>query len=156
VAAAPELEEIIREELREPIAVLVRRVVIDLVREELNGHGPAPGSPLPGARTAQNEQRALGPSPDTPTAAEAAPADALAGRPARSPRTKTCSSCSVTKPLREFARGRRQCKSCRRAYEHARLARRRRIAASANGSEEEPGRSESPPWPRRRHAPLPG
>jgi hypothetical protein len=37
VAAPAELEQIIRDELRAPVSELVRQVVIELVREQLNG-----------------------------------------------------------------------------------------------------------------------
>jgi hypothetical protein len=37
VAAPPQLEELIKEELRQPIEQLVRQVVVELVREQLNG-----------------------------------------------------------------------------------------------------------------------
>jgi hypothetical protein len=42
VAAPAELEQIIRDELRQPVSELVERVVRELVRESLNGAAPAP------------------------------------------------------------------------------------------------------------------
>jgi hypothetical protein len=41
VAVAPNLEALVREELREPVAALVRRLVPELVAEQLNGHALA-------------------------------------------------------------------------------------------------------------------
>ena len=38
---APNLEALVREELREPVAELVRRLIPKLVAEQLNGHALA-------------------------------------------------------------------------------------------------------------------
>jgi hypothetical protein len=42
--AAPEqtLEALVKDELRAPVSELVRRAVVELVREQLNGHAAAP------------------------------------------------------------------------------------------------------------------
>jgi hypothetical protein len=41
VTVAPEpVEALVRDELRGPVSELVRRVVVELVREQLNGAGP--------------------------------------------------------------------------------------------------------------------
>jgi hypothetical protein len=43
VAAPPQtLEALVRDELRGPVSELVRQVVVELVREQLNGAAPAP------------------------------------------------------------------------------------------------------------------
>ena len=58
VVVSPELEQMIRDELREPVAEIVRRIVPELVAEALNdapatmtrsGHGPLAswGAPRP-------------------------------------------------------------------------------------------------------------
>jgi hypothetical protein len=39
-APAPTLEALVRDELRGPVSDLVRQVVVELVREQLNGHAP--------------------------------------------------------------------------------------------------------------------
>ena len=39
MAVAPDLEALVREALREPVAELVRRLVPELVAEQLNGRG---------------------------------------------------------------------------------------------------------------------
>ena len=64
--AAPEasLEALVRDELRGPVAGLVRQVVVELVHEQLNGHAVEmpPGPDL----TAQDATNGAAPTPDTP------------------------------------------------------------------------------------------
>jgi hypothetical protein len=40
--AGPTLQEIVKDELRGPVSELVRQIVVELVREQLNGAEPAP------------------------------------------------------------------------------------------------------------------
>jgi hypothetical protein len=50
VAAPPQtLEALVRDELRGPVSKLVRRVVVELVREQLNGHAPVETTAANGA-----------------------------------------------------------------------------------------------------------
>jgi hypothetical protein len=133
------LEEIVRAELREPVADVVRRLVVELAREELGriaaslngGPGPTAEMVLDGPQDRQEPPRALGEGP----------------RPAR-PATATrrrCASCGEEKAARGFEQGRRQCRVCRaeaaRRRYHARQTRARAAAAQAsNGAEaDEPG-----------------
>jgi hypothetical protein len=41
VAVAPDLEALVREELREPVAALVRKLIPELVAEQVIGHALA-------------------------------------------------------------------------------------------------------------------
>ena len=45
VAAPADLEALVRAELREPVAALVRKLIPELVAEQVNGHGN--GAPVP-------------------------------------------------------------------------------------------------------------
>jgi hypothetical protein len=94
VAASAEapLEQLVRDELRGPVSELVRRVVVELVHEQLNGHALSLGSPAVPARRP-------GPTP----------------KPA--PAKRRCNRCKETKPADEYARGRGTCRSCRRAQQ---------------------------------------
>jgi hypothetical protein len=65
VAAPPQtLEALVRDELHGPVSELVRQVVVELVREQLNGaaqvHVEPPGSP-------SQRPNGPGPAPDTPS-----------------------------------------------------------------------------------------
>lgn len=124
-------EEIVRAELREPVRRLVRRVALDLAREEagrvavsLNGE-PAPAAELvaDGPRSPQDEPRALGEPPGSP------------------PETfRRCRRCGEAKLLREaFELGRHECRTCRARRKREEYAARRRAAQGGNGSEPEPG-----------------
>jgi hypothetical protein len=94
--AGQPLEALVRDELRGPVSELVRRVVIELVHEQLNGHLGSPAVPA----------RRPGPTPK------------------RAPAERRCNRCQETKPADEYARGRGTCRSCRRAQqrEHDRRA----------------------------------
>jgi hypothetical protein len=111
VAAPPEsLEALVKDELRGPVSELVRRLVPELVAEALNGTADSTeGTPPAPPRNAQERTNACAPIPESPPAS-----------------TKTCSLCGIAKSLDHFARGRRQCRACRRAYERRRLAERAR------------------------------
>jgi hypothetical protein len=86
-SAGQPLEALVRDELRGPVSELVRRVVVELVREELNGYAPAP---------ARDQGRTK--------------------RERRSPvSTRVCTLCGETKPSSAFNAGRRQCRKCRNA-----------------------------------------
>jgi hypothetical protein len=103
-AEAP-LEQLVRDELRGPVSELVRRVVVELVHEQLNGSGPGPS-----AQTAVSgpEEPRLRPGP----------------KPKSPPAERRCNRCGETKPAREYAPGRGTCRGCRRAQqrEHDRRA----------------------------------
>src|SRR5438046_2156455 len=87
------LEALVRDELRGPVAELVRRLVHELVAEQLIG-GPSLSS----------TPRASGGAEETTASSQTTAA-------------KVCGICGETKPLDAFERGRRQCKQCRnRAY----------------------------------------
>jgi hypothetical protein len=60
-------------------------------------------------------------------------------QPSKALRSKTCSKCRRTLSLRNFEKGRGQCRQCRADYNRENAARRKRIAAASNGSgEDEP------------------
>jgi hypothetical protein len=104
VAAPPQtLEALVRDELRGPVSELVRRVVVELVREQLNGAapslGPAAETAVSGPENGQEPRRRPGPTP----------------KPA--PAERRCNRCGETKPAGEYARGRGTCRSCRRAQQ---------------------------------------
>jgi hypothetical protein len=119
VAAPAELEQIIRDELRQPIEQLVRQVVVELVREQLNGAGASLG---PSAKTAVSGPENAQDATNGPGRTSVTP------RPSTS--RKTCRLCGETKPGSAFQPGRPQCKVCRRAAE--RRSRERRAAAQAD------------------------
>jgi hypothetical protein len=98
--AAPEqtLEALVRDELRGPVSELVRQIVVELVREQLNGSGPGPSAQT-AVETAQEPRLRPGPIP----------------KPA--PAERRCNRCGETKPAGEYARGRGTCRSCRRAQQ---------------------------------------
>jgi hypothetical protein len=101
-AEAP-LEQLVRDELAGPVSELVRRVVVELVRAQLNGGHTG------------LDLREVQPSTNGAT-----------------PSTKVCRSCGHEKPADQFARNRRVCKSCRReqgrSWEEKRVARRKQAA----------------------------
>jgi hypothetical protein len=84
--AGQPLEALVRDELRGPVSELVRRVVVELVREQLTGDAPAP------AKT-----------------------KAAASANGAAPSMKVCTLCGETKPSSAFNAGRRQCRKCRNA-----------------------------------------
>jgi hypothetical protein len=109
VAAAAELEQIVRDELRAPVAELVDQVVRDVVRElvheRLNGHRAAPAeAPAALAHTAQTATGREETTVDPPGPQTA---------PQTPQGTKTCGICGEQKPVSEFDRDRRQCRRCR-------------------------------------------
>jgi hypothetical protein len=95
-AASDSLEQIIRDELRQPVAELVRQVVRELVHEQLNG---AAESAVSGPENGQEPRLRPGPKP----------------KPA--PTERRCNRCGETKPAGEYAPGRGTCRSCRRAQQ---------------------------------------
>jgi hypothetical protein len=101
--AGQPLEALVRDELRGPVTELVRRVVVELVREQLNG---AAATAVSGPENGQEPRRRPGPIP----------------KPA--PAERRCNRCGETKPAGEYAPGRGTCRSCRRAQqrEHDRRA----------------------------------
>jgi hypothetical protein len=126
VAAPPPetLEALVRDELRAPVARLVRKLIPELVAEELNDAASAEvGPPTEGLsepRPTPQERRAEeGKAPAYPQAAETP--------------TKVCSLCGKAKPLDAFGQGRAQCRSCRSEVEGRRARERKR----AEESEEE-------------------
>jgi hypothetical protein len=111
VTVAPEpLEALVRDELRGPVSELVRRVVVELVREQLNGAtpslGPTAETAVSGPENGQELRRRPGLTP----------------KPA--PVERRCNRCGETKLAGEYAPGRGTCRSCRRAQqrEHDRRA----------------------------------
>lgn len=96
------LEALVKDELRGPVSELVRQVVIELVREQLNGDRPAAATPA----STQEPRRRSGPTP----------------KPA--PAERRCNRCGVVKAAGEYAKGRGTCRSCRRTQqrEHDRRA----------------------------------
>jgi hypothetical protein len=69
-AASDSLEQIIRDELRAPVSELVRQVVVELVREQLNGAaaglGPPTETAVDGPENAQEARNGPGRISDTP------------------------------------------------------------------------------------------
>jgi hypothetical protein len=124
VAATQPLKTLIREELRAPVARIVREVVVDLVREELNGNGHAE-MVLSGRGSSPERQKRNG---GRPKQAEAS---------ATSMTRRTCRSCGGTKPLRAFEPRRQVCRTCRNADAIAK--RKRRLARAQTQEEEESG-----------------
>jgi hypothetical protein len=118
------LDDLVRDELRP----LVRRLIVELAREEL-------------AAMANGRATIAVTATETPSRARrrddsgsAMPTVALA---------KTCTRCGVTKAANAFNRGRRVCRSCRTKEQRDRDRQRRAPAPSPNG-DEEPGRSPAP------------
>jgi hypothetical protein len=98
VAASEQtLEALVRDELRGPVSELVRQVVVELVREQLNGHAPAPVEATV-TRTETTQESTNG-SMSTSASAD----------------RKACVLCGETKPSSSFDPGRRQCRTCRTA-----------------------------------------
>ncbi len=120
--AAPEasLEALVRDELRGPVSELVRQVVVELVREQLNGHPPLV-------------------LPEEATNGSARPSDApRAGR-------KRCTVCGEYKGRNAFPGGRARCRKCltaakaQRARERRERERQRSSESTASG--EPPGQA---------------
>jgi hypothetical protein len=127
-SAGQPLEALVRDELRGPVSELVRQVVVELVREQLNGAAPSlglPRKPVSGPENAQEPRLRPGPKP----------------KPA--PAERRCNRCGETKQAGEYAPGRGTCRSCRRAQqrEHDRRA--------ALAADEEPHPASSPQQGRR-------
>jgi hypothetical protein len=95
VAAPAEqtLEALVRDELRGPVTDLVRQVVVELVREQLNGAATMPAS---GAKSTQDATGA----PDTTRRTPVAP-------------RKCCNGCERDLPADAFTRGHSRCRECR-------------------------------------------
>jgi hypothetical protein len=120
VAAPPEsLEALVRDELRAPVAELVRRLVPELVAEQVNGGGPPTENPSRGGAAPNGATKASKGSPDYPPAPRA---------------RKTCASCGEVKDAIAFGGRRRVCRRCRGRQERER--RNARTAAQANGDDE--------------------
>jgi recombinational DNA repair protein (RecF pathway) len=115
-SAGQPLEALVKDELRGPVSELVRRIVVELIHEQLNGAAPAPV-----------ETRA------------ALSTNGVA------PSTKVCTLCGETKPSSAFNAGRRQCRKCRNArYPRSRRARGTATPSTvAMASDEEPPRTSS-------------
>jgi hypothetical protein len=92
------LEALVRDELRAPVAELVRRLIPELVAEQLYAGGPQ--------------------LPQEATNGSTATAVPL-------PIVKRCTRCDETKTLDQFAKGRAQCRRCRADYEKRRQRERR-------------------------------
>jgi hypothetical protein len=103
---APEasLEALVRDELRGPVTDLVRRVVVELVHEQLNG--ALAESVVGGSENAQNATNGAAAASDTP-------------RPSTD--RKTCRVCGRQDV--SFDRGRRVCRNCRVQQQRERKAR---------------------------------
>jgi hypothetical protein len=101
--AGQPLEALVKDELRGPVQELVRQVVVELVREQLNGAaptlGPSADTAVSGPENAQQARRRPGPTP----------------KPA--PAERRCNRCGEKKPAGEYAPGRGTCRSCRRAQQ---------------------------------------
>ena len=131
-AASDSLEQIIRDELRVPVSELVRRVVVELVREQLNGDRLAKAqSAVSGPENAQTETNGPGETSDSPQTSTG---------------LKTCRVCGEQKAARAFERGRRQCRQCRRGVER-RSRERRAAAVAARKAEKEPHPDAKEPHP---------
>jgi hypothetical protein len=103
-AASDSLEQIIRDELRAPVSELVRQVVVELVREQLNGSaaaslGSSAEPAVSGPENVQGAPRRPGPTPKL------------------APAARRCNRCGETKPASEYAPGRGTCRSCPRAQQ---------------------------------------
>ena len=131
-AASDSLEQIIRDELRVPVSELVRRVVVELVREQLNGDRLAKAqSAVSAPENAQTETNGPGETSDSPQTSTG---------------LKTCRVCGEQKAARAFERGRRQCRQCRRGVER-RSRERRAAAVAARKAEKEPHPDAKAPHP---------
>jgi hypothetical protein len=60
------LEALVKDELREPVAELVRRVVVELVHEQLNGSGPGSSAQIAVSGPENAQEPRLRPSPKSP------------------------------------------------------------------------------------------
>jgi hypothetical protein len=133
----PDVLETIREELRPLAREVVRRLVVELAREELGRLGATlNGRPPPTA-----ESVLLGPK--EPQESTRPRGEGSAPPPAAKAMRRLCSACGEEKPARAFEAGRRTCRACR--AEAARRNYRKRHgqthAARTNGggAEEGPG-----------------
>jgi hypothetical protein len=61
--AGQPLEALVRDELRGPVSELVRQVVVELVREQLNGSGPGPSAQTAVSGPENAEEPRLRPGP---------------------------------------------------------------------------------------------
>jgi hypothetical protein len=128
-AEAP-LEQLVRDELRGPVSELVQRVVVELVREQLNGAAPGPPAQTAVSGTENAQEPRLRPGP----------------KPKLAPAERRCNRCGETKPAGEYAPGRGTCRSCRRAQQREHD---RRVALA---DDEEPHPVRSDPQTGRRGA----
>lgn len=116
-----DLEAMVKHELRGPVHELVRRLVPELVAEELNGKVTmAVTTTVMAPETAE----------ETPEAAEATPDPGGKGEPSR-----RCSRCKAEKPPSEFTAGHYECKACRRTEERDRARRKKAAAEEATEPE---------------------
>ena len=122
------LEALVRDELRGPVGQLVRKVVVELVHEQLNGA-------VPEAEVLTRIDVVA-----APTAQETIEAS-TEGKPLPpvSRTRRTCARCGEEKDMIAFGRGRRVCRRCRGLQERERARQRRaRIhepSTSPNGAE---------------------
>jgi hypothetical protein len=137
VADVLDLGQLVRKELRDPIADVVRLLVVELARDELGriaaslngGPGPTGSIVLPSPQDRQTP-RALPEASHAPQTRKAT--------------RRRCSSCGQEKAARSFEKGRSQCRDCRHEAARRRYRERQariRAAAEENGAEpsEEPG-----------------
>jgi hypothetical protein len=137
-----DLEALVRSELREPIADLVRRIVSELAREELEAARQelgrlasslsANGEQSPPALTAETFAGRPEWPQESPRALSEAPAPAPADEAER-----RCRTCGESKPASDFRPGRNECGECRRARKRREYRRARGQAVESNGSEPE-------------------
>ena len=121
----PTLETLIRDELRAPIAQLVREVVIELVHAELNGHADSESQRLtPSSLSARGttQERRNG-KRRTPTKGNS------------TAELQECRRCHERKPPAAFEGTRRTCRRCRTAEQ---ISRRRRLARQSEANGDEP------------------
>ena len=126
-AAEPTLKTLIRDELRAPVARIVREVVVELVHEQLNGNGHA-DVVLSVQGATQERRKRNGRTAGKVEASE----------------TRTCQRCGRAQPLDRFEPGRRTCRRCRNSL--ASTNRKRRLARThveANGDEATSGLASS-------------
>jgi hypothetical protein len=104
----------------------VRKLISELVAEELNGHADpdTAGSTLAAAMAVATPERAE----EAPEAVEAIPGHGETGEALR-----RCSTCRTEMPASKFSPGHYVCRECRRPQERDR-ARRRAAAQRGNGN----------------------
>jgi hypothetical protein len=111
--AGQPLEALVKDELRGRVSELVRRIVVELIHEQLNGgHAGLDLQEVPASTNGAT------------------------------PSTKVCTLCGETKPSSAFNAGRRQCRKCRNAR-YPRSRRARGTATAPTAGDEEPPRTGS-------------